>query len=241
MAFWFVFVQLEEWFQGNKMENDHTTNQKRMLTRGKSVKRALLNLNRQQKRVKRTEVFVAKEFADRRVADVVKIPGELALKRKAKRGARLNLSSLDISAQENAAIKALTSYGKSGDDGAVSDGDGDLPKKRLRLSGEVNTPEERLEQRPSTARSGEGSWKTDEADKTPLPEGNEGGSTAKAPPDAQVSSRSGRCMTPVPEDPVVPGPAPNCESHSLSRRARAAGVSRSRESLPTDVTSQASF
>jgi hypothetical protein len=52
---------------------------------------------------------------------------------------------------------------------------------------------------------------------------------------------AGRCITPPPEDPAVPVPAPNCESHCPSRRALAAGGSRGRESLPTDVTSQASF
>jgi hypothetical protein len=237
---------LEEWLKGNKMENDHTANQNKMLIRGESVKRALLNLNRQQKRVKRIEVFVAEDFADRRVADIVLAKGELVVKRKQKRGMRLDLSVLDISAQENAAMKALTSDGKSEGDGAVSDGDrsdgdGDLPKKRLRLSSKVETPEERFEQRPSSARSGEGSRKTDEVGETPLPEGNEGGSAAKAPPDAQAPSRSGRCITPPPEDPAVPVPTPNCESHSPSRRAPAAGGSRGRESLPTDVTSQASF
>ena len=101
-------------------------------------------------------------------------------------------------------MKALTSGGKSEGDGTLSDddlSDGDLqPKKRLRMSGEVETPEERSEQRPSTARSGEGSRKTDEPGETLLPEGNQGGSAAKAPPDAQGPSRSGRCTTPPPED-----------------------------------------
>ena len=223
------------------MENDHTANQNKMLIRGESVKRALLNLNRQQKRVKRIEVLVAEDFADRRVADIVIAKGELTVKRKQKRGMRLDLSVLDISHQENAAMKALTSDGKSEGDGAVSDGyqsDGDLPKKRLKQSSKVETPEERFEQRPSSARSGEGSRKTDEAGETPLPEGNEGGS---AKPDAQAPSRSGRCITPPPEDPAVPVRASNCESHSPSRRAPAADGSRARESLPTDVTSQASF
>jgi hypothetical protein len=190
--------------------------------------------------VKRIEVLIAEYFADRKVADIVIAKGELTVKRKKKRGMRLDLSVLDISHQENATMKALISDGKSEGDGAVSDGyhsDRDLPKKWLKQSSKVETPEERFERRPSSARSREGSRKTDEAGETP--EGNEGGSSAK--PDAQAPSRLGRCITPPPEDPAVPVRASNCESHSPSRRASAADRSRTRESLPTDVTSQASF
>jgi hypothetical protein len=41
-----------------------------------------VNLNRQQKRVKRIEVLVAEDFADKRVADIVIAKGELTMKRK---------------------------------------------------------------------------------------------------------------------------------------------------------------
>jgi hypothetical protein len=64
------------------MENNHTANQNKMLIRGESVQRALLNINRQQKRVKRIEVLVAEDFADRRVADIVIAKGELTVKKK---------------------------------------------------------------------------------------------------------------------------------------------------------------
>jgi hypothetical protein len=59
-----------------------TANQNKMLIRGKSVKRALLNLNRQQKRVQGIEVLVAEDFADKRVVDIVIAKGELTVKRK---------------------------------------------------------------------------------------------------------------------------------------------------------------
>jgi hypothetical protein len=45
-------------------------------------------------------------------------------------------------------MKALTFDGRSEGDGAISDGyhsDGDLPKKRLKQSSKVETPEERFE------------------------------------------------------------------------------------------------
>jgi hypothetical protein len=44
----------------------------------------LVNLNRQQKRVKRIEVFVAEDFADKTAADIVTAKGELTVKRKQK-------------------------------------------------------------------------------------------------------------------------------------------------------------
>ena len=64
-------VQIEEWFEGNKMENDHTANMRKILARGGTVRAALLNLNKRQKRVERVEVLVAEDYAHRRVAEVV--------------------------------------------------------------------------------------------------------------------------------------------------------------------------